>query len=478
MKEFNMSLRVNLKLQLSKIKKVVVVKYNTFEKATFDEFIMASLALHTKNDIEAYNYIEDITGSGSLNPHFKYLYKQALQFDKNQLEKIMESSYYPILKVDKENWYYYYPQLDLSEYRNKLYQGDLGELDNVMDIIRLAGVDLVEKSVVVDFTYNKPEPFWVTLDRDSVELTLKGEQIRISEQLFNEIRVDELTMLDKYQGTLFDNVSGSNWKILTDSVIDYIVKNKLSFFEGGKHYAIQNDGCRITTVAKASGLCIYQEENTRYAGNKELCEKVANHIINNDLIGLTRESILLNIIKYIKDDLIQTIVNMSLNRADSKEIARCGLRLLESGILRGWSSYAQESFLKFATGLALQNLYIVNNDLNYSIDQLLTLDKTKLSDKHRYQVEQYLKDLAAKKATIREITGLVTTSGLRERVKAITADAETKRFSRLCNDLIGHVNKDLEKASLAETNQWLEQAIQLKAMMTIIEQKLQNEVKK
>ena len=472
MKEFNMSLRVNLRLKLSKIKKVVVVKYNTFEKATFDEFIMASLALHAKDEAEATNYIDEITGSGSLNPHFKELYQNALAFDKEQLEKIMESSYYPILKIDKDNWYYYYPQLNLSEYRNKLYEGDLGELDNVIDIIRLGDVDLVEKSVETNYTYDKPEPFWISINSDSVELSLKGEQIKISEDLFNEIRVNELTMLDRYQGELFDNVTGTNWKILTDSAIEYIANNKFSFYDGGKHYAIQNDGCRITTVARTYGLCIYQEEILKYAGNKELCEKVAIHLINNELIGLTKESTLLNIIKYINDELKQEIINKSLNRADSREIAKCGLRLLESGLLRGWSSYSLESFLKYATGLALQNLYNVNPDLNYTIDQILTLDRTKLSSKHQQQVQEYINNLNEKKATIRDITGRVTTSGLRERVKAITADAETKKFTRLCNDLIGHVNKDLESATMTETNQWLIQAMQLKELMPIIEEKL------
>ena len=87
-----MSLRVNLKLKLSKIVKRITVKYNTFEKATYDEYLIASLVLRSKSEDEAYGYIDEITGSGSLNSHFKRLYKEIVTLFKKQLEKIMENS--------------------------------------------------------------------------------------------------------------------------------------------------------------------------------------------------------------------------------------------------------------------------------------------------------------------------------------------------------------------------------------------------
>ena len=45
-----MSLQVRLKLKLSKQIKKIKVKYNTFEKATYDEYLLCSLALRTAND--------------------------------------------------------------------------------------------------------------------------------------------------------------------------------------------------------------------------------------------------------------------------------------------------------------------------------------------------------------------------------------------------------------------------------------------
>ena len=79
-----MSLQVSLKLKLSKQIKKIKVKYNTFEKATYDEYLIASLVLRTTGKINgeknAFEYIDDITGEGSLNAHFKNIYNRLKSF--------------------------------------------------------------------------------------------------------------------------------------------------------------------------------------------------------------------------------------------------------------------------------------------------------------------------------------------------------------------------------------------------------------
>ena len=86
-----MSLQVSLKLKLTKQIKTIKIKYNTFEKAAFDEFLTASLALRAKSDDNAFQYIDEITGAGSLNSHFKNLYSQAKEFNEEQLSNIMKN---------------------------------------------------------------------------------------------------------------------------------------------------------------------------------------------------------------------------------------------------------------------------------------------------------------------------------------------------------------------------------------------------
>lgn len=76
------------------------------------------------------------------------------------------------------------------------------------------------------------------------------------------------------------------------------------------------------------------------------------------------------------------------------------------------------------------------------------------------------------KDSIRQITGEVTTSGLREFVKVLQSDNDTKRFSKLCNNLIGHVSQNLEDAKLTETESWLKDAIELKELMVKLDIKV------
>ena len=147
-----MSLQVSLKLKLSKQIKKIKVTYNTFEKATYDEYLICSLALRTlpEKDIPVkesfgkkivrfftdeptpnqrertvFEYINDITGEGSLNKHFKNIYNKVKDFSAEQLTKIMENSMIPTLKIDDKNRYEYYPQLDISVFNRRIYKGDL-----------------------------------------------------------------------------------------------------------------------------------------------------------------------------------------------------------------------------------------------------------------------------------------------------------------------------------------------------------------
>ena len=117
-------------------------------------------------------------------------------------------------------------------------------------------------------------------------------------------------------------------------------------------------------------------------------------------------------------------------------------------------------------------IYQADSTLNYTIEQLIKIDRDLLQSKHKEQVEKYYKDLEAKKKTIIEITGIVTTKGLRENAKKLEADEKTKRFSILCNRLIGHVNEGLDDVSLNELDQWHKDALELKEISLIIEKRL------
>jgi hypothetical protein len=149
---------------------------------------------------------------------------------------------------------------------------------------------------------------------------------------------------------------------------------------------------------------------------------------------------------------------------------------MERGLITGWLITAQKIFLKYATGYQLNLIYQSNSELNYTIDQLIKIDRDLLSPMHSEQVEEYNVNLEAKRKTIIEITGYITTKGLRERAKQLEADDITKKFSKLCNNLIGHVNIDLNDASLSNVEQWHKDALALKEIGLEIEKRLETKI--
>lgn len=77
-------------------------------------------------------------------------------------------------------------------------------------------------------------------------------------------------------------------------------------------------------------------------------------------------------------------------------------------------------------------------------------------------------NLSLMKQTIISIIGEITTSGLREAVKKLKSDATTKKFTKLCNNLIGHEVDNLDKASYEQTVQWHKEAMELKSLSETI----------
>ena len=134
-----------------------------------------------------------------------------------------------------------------------------------------------------------------------------------------------------------------------------------------------------------------------------------------------------------------------------KEIAGFVERLIRYGNVKKWHEVILQGVLKVCDQSLYPTLYHIDSTLSFTIEQLIALDPAILTDEHRAMVEAYLNDLNEMKNTIKQIIGEITTSGLRERVKTLKADADTRRFTKLCNDLIGHVKSNLTTAKKAET---------------------------
>jgi hypothetical protein len=274
----------------------------------------------------------------------------------------------------------------------------------------------------------------------------------------------DLGNIDLYQGKIHDKVDGSDWKVLNNSALNNLYASRNFYYENGDHIYIRNDSVRKTIISKVHGLYIYKEEIIPYQGNAELCEKVIDCLLDLKTLGEFKPRSVMFMLKYVSDKKAQKVVNSLLVKKDDRDIALYGLDLMERGLLSGWLITAEKFFLKYASGHQLNLVYQANPELNYTIDQLIKIDCDLLKEDHKQQVEKYNADLDAKRKTIREITGVITTKGLREKAKELESNDTTKKFSKLCNRLIGHVNMNLDDAPLNELEQWHKDALELKEL--------------
>ena len=473
-----MSLQISLKLKLVKQTKIIKVKYNTFIKSTFDEFLMASLALRTKEnhdqDDKVAQYLDDITGNSDLNKHFKNIYSRISKFKKEDLNRIINSSLIPTLKIDETNRYVYYPQLDVSLFRGKLYEGDLEKYESLQQLINIKE-EIIEMSVSGTKAKDVEEQYTVYIDnQNNIKILMCGKFIDMDSAIFEKTLCLDIKNLDLYKGVIHDKADGEGWHIITSSTINNLTSGYKYYYKNGDHYFIRNDSVRKTTISKIYGLYIYKEEILNYANNRELCEEVLAFLQENNLIHKEKPQSLLSLIKNADNKSAQKILNDLSVDGIADEFVRLGMSLLEKGLINGWRDDVLKCFLKEANNMQLQLIYKANPNLPYKIEQLCKINKSQLSDKHIEEVEKYNIDLQEKKDTIRRIVGEITTSGLRERAKKLESDDITKKFSKLCNRLIGHETKDLAKAGLNEVNQWLEDALKLQDLAQEIKLRLDN----
>ena len=465
--------QINLKLKLSKIRNGIKVSYNTFEKATYDQYLMSSLALRCKNNEEAYQYIDEITGAGSLNAHFKQLFEKASQLDKNQLMDIMNNSMYPMLKIDKSNSYDYYPELNVSVFNNKVYMGDFGRYDDLIERLhideKVIDFELFEKS-------NKKvaEPYLVRFDNsNNIFVKISDEFINLDSNIFAEIFENDLTNVNKLKDIkIHEEANGDGWYALTNSVVSNMYSTNNYYCKNGDHYQIRNDSVRKTIISQISELYIYKEEILLYENNQELCETVLEVLFDNKNINEFKTKSLVTLLKYSNDLYCQKVINYILERKESKELALLGIELLVNGLEKNWNNESLKSFMDYADSSKYSLIYKSNPDLITDIQILSMINPDFLIPTHKLIVEEYKKDIEAKIATIQSMIGEITTSGIREKSKQLKNTDDIKRFTKLANKYIGHSKIDFDNATIKELDKYLKEIAEMYDLMKKIQTEL------
>lgn len=469
-----MKLQVNLKLKLSKIVKKIIVKYNTFEKATYDQYLLSSLKLRAKNIDEVHAYIDEITGSGSLNAHFKKIYNEIDKLTGEQLQRIMKSSMFPVLKIDKNNSYEFYPELNCSMFRHKYYEGDFGAYEDVGQRL-IISADIIDLSIEDGKLFNRPEPYNVIMQNNSITVKLSNSFVEMEKELFENLLAVDLDSISKYEGKIHKTIDANRWNALDNMTINNLYSNNIYYYdEDGNHCKIRGENVVKTKVANINSLYICQETVISTNNNPELCNRVISELINKNALKDFSVTIILRLIKNIDEVKAQTVINYLLGRNDNMDLAIYGVKLLRDGLLKNWTEDSLKCFLKYSGKDSINYIYKANPKMNYDISQLLLLEKELLNNDHKKQVEEYYKSVEQMKLSIKTIVGDITTRGLRESAKKLKADNDTKKFSKLCNKLIGHVSNDIDKVSHKELKNWLSEAIILQELSKVIDKKINN----
>ena len=468
-----MSLQVNLKLKLVRIPKIICVKYNTYEKATYDQYLVASSALRTHCDQKvAEKYIDEITGAGSLNGHFKSLYKSISKFTEEQLLNIMSNSMFPVLKVDKNNSYLYYPQINVSLFRNKVYSGDFGEYLNVCERLMIKE-EIIDKSIEAKKEISTPEPYLVLIDGNKIQVKIANSFNTISQEQFEELLVNEFEGLGKYNGIVHKGVVGDDWRILTNAAIGNMFSNNNYYYDAdGNHCQIRYENVRKTIIAQIAGLYIFKEEILQYNSNKAMCEKVLQVLFENNAINEFKTKALLVILHNVDDISAQQAINYILSRKESKEISLLGIEILKKGLEKGWNDETLVSFAKYADSSMFNLLYRANPALINDVEQLIHIDFDSLTESHKQLVKKFKEDKQKKIKAIQNIYGEVAASAIRENIKKLKSDGDTKRVTKLINDLMAHPQKDIEDMNMQKLDNLLRKATELQDLMKKLKNKL------
>jgi len=452
-------MKVTVRLYLPKLNNKLTLKFNTFEKVSYDKYFIASLIKNSDNSLQVYDLIDEVTGKGSLNAHFKNIYDELKEISKYEIEKILKDSLYPMLKI-QEYRYQYIPILNLSLFQGNVIEGDIAKDDYFART-------LVDKNgTYVNHVYEKSEPiakaeaYKVNLDDDKIEIEFSNNYYSISQVDFQNIVERDQIDLNSYLGIIHKTMEGNNWIQLSKLTYNNIMNSKDYFYENGNHFAINNDFVKESKIAYNWALFWVKEKSYRYSdpSNKNICEKVARALMDSGKINEFKTKSLNDILKNINRDLQQEIINYILNRKDSKELALIGLVLIDKGYEKGWSEEAFMSFYKFReNSKQLLNLYRINHGFEYSIEDLIEIyknDKTLLKTNHLSQVNEYYGDCDKIRKSMEEKVGEISLSGIRENYGKMPLDEDTKKFRKYINEIMAHFDKDIKNKNLEQLIQF------------------------
>ena len=450
-----MEIRAKVALSLPNTYYKVTLKYDTFEKATFDSYLVASVVANAKSEEEAKQYIDDITGNGSLNPHFRRLYSEISKMTKEQVQGIIEDSLYPITVVDKTHNFRYYKNLDVTKMGDRVYSGNLENSQQLIQMImpknqsaKFLGIEYeIGEGVVKKDNYNA-----IFAEGEIMVDLGDGNFYPITKEDFLTAFEKDDNLESKWMPKIGNTITSGNWNVVTKIVVDTWGKDKFSYIdESGNLSVLLSDCIKVTEVISAYDLLFYKETRFNFSDkNQKQCLEAVKFLKDSKMINEYKTKSLVSLLKIVPDLFAQEIVQYILTRKNSKEIAEIGLMLVKQGLLKGWGKDVLISIKRSVPQSEYKHLYQIDPTLDFDVTDLLAIDLTDLTDADRIRVKAYISERNNIMKEIKMMIGDMTTSGVRQKLKRLQKDNVVNDVKKFLNDYQGHNEGELEEMSLEQ----------------------------
>ncbi len=432
----------------------ITLKYDTFERATYDTYLIASLVAKAKNEEEALKYIDDISGKGSLNPHFKKLYGEISKLSEEQIDGILSDSLFPITVIDTKHHFKYYEMFDATRMDGRVYQHNLASSPDLQELIMPK--DKRAKFLSIDFMVEEGAVKSNVYDAIFTEKDIKvdldgGNYCPISKENFDSVYSNDLVEIERYEGKIGNQITSGNWNVLNNQALTALCNLRQFYIdEEGNHCAVMADCLKKTEVINVFSLYFYKETRYEYScKNAEICEQVVDYLISSKNINEFKTRSLIGILASVSDKTAQRVVQYILDRKESKEIAEVGLRLIKGGLEKGWEANALKSIKKICPKGEIKYLYKINKDLGYDLEDILTIDDIDLTEADLMKKRDYI---SHRKNLIKEMNlmvGDIMNSGIREKMKSLkTKDSVYKSLNEFIKEYSAHNRNDYGSMSL------------------------------
>lgn len=454
-----MKLSLILHLTLSKFTYPVSVTTETYEKASFDQYLMASLVLHEKRQRYAYDYIDDLVGKGSLNPAFKTLYDKLSQFSDETLQDILQNNHFPVRTVNNGNAIDFYPDLNLSTFCGQAVEGDLAKRpeEAQMKLPPLNG-KLVEFKIGLGAERTGINSYTVHFIDDAIEIELfPGYFASMSNTAFNAAFQDKPRVLSEFNGTYDEASSAEDWNYLDANSREEIFQSKSFLFQGA-YYRVRMGLVYRYHFVFFHQFYIYRIERLKFSElSPDLANATLRFLTESGQIADLSIGDLKEIFPRALPDTVIRVFNALLLNHDSNEIAHYALTFMTPENKFAWSHEVLRKCKDASSTSEWAKIYQIDPEL-FQRKELHYLPNAILSPGDKAAVEAYWHDRQAKIDTIINIYGQIDASAVRTTSKRLESNKDVKALRKLINNYQAHNDSDITQLTDEELEDRLAKA--------------------